>query len=116
MRVVWYIDIEDGFDLSPYTISLRVAMVMIVLVAIPLARLATRARAQKEAVLAILKAGGLVEYDWQFLLDGRSNASPKPPGQSWIRKWLGRGYFETVEQMYLQREENGPQMTFLPGR
>ena len=85
-------------------------MVMIVLVAIPLARLArltVRARAQKEAVLAISKAGGFVEYDWKFLPDGRINASPKPPGQSWIHKWLGPDYFETVERVYLQREDNG---------
>ena len=88
-------------------ISLRLAMVMIVLVAIPLARLAVRARAQKEAVLAIAKAGGFVGYDWQFLPDGRSNPSPKPPGQSWIHKWLGPDYFQTVERVNLQRDDNG---------
>jgi hypothetical protein len=87
--------------------SLRLAMVLIVLVAIPLARLAVRARAQKAAVLAISKAGGFVQYDWQFLPDGRINASPKPPGQSWIHKWLGPDYFQTVEQVYLQRDDNG---------
>ena len=88
-------------------LSLRLAMVMIVLVAIPLARLAVRARAQKEAVLAITKAGGFLGYDWQFLPDGRRKPSPKPPGQSWIHKWLGPDYFQTVEQVSLQREDNG---------
>src|SRR5262249_54011879 len=78
--------------------SLRLAMVMIVLAAVPLARLAVRARAQKEAVLAITNAGGFVGYDWQFLPDGRIKPSPKPPGQSWIHKWLGPDYFQTVEQ------------------
>ena len=88
-------------------LSLRLAMVMIVLVAIPLARLAVRARAQKEAVLAISKAGGSVGYDWQFLPDGRRKPSPKQPGQSWIQQWLGQDYFQTVEQVILQREDIG---------
>ena len=82
-------------------------MVLIVWMAIPLARLAVRARAQKEAVLAISKAGGFVGYDWQFLPDGRSNPAPRPPGQSWIHQWLGPDYFETVERVTLQREDNG---------
>jgi Leucine Rich repeat len=88
-------------------LSVRLAMVMIVLLAIPLARLAVRARAQKEAVLAISQAGGFVGYDWEFLPDGRINASPKPPGQSWIHKWLGPDYFQTVERVLLQRDDNG---------
>ena len=88
-------------------LSLRLAMVIIVVVAIPLARLAVRARAQKESVLAITKAGGFLEYDWQFLPDGRRKPSPKPPGQSWIHKWLGPDYFQTVEQVSLQRDGNG---------
>jgi hypothetical protein len=88
-------------------LSLRLVMVMIVVAAIPLARLAVRARAQKAAVLAISNAGGFIGYDWQFLPDGRRNPSPKPPDQWWIQKWLGPDYFQTVELVNLQRDDNG---------
>src|SRR5262249_15140091 len=97
-------------------LSLRLAMVIIVLLAIPLARLAVRARAQKEAVRAISNSGGFVAYDWEFLRDGRRNPSPKPPSQSWIHKWLGPDYFQTVEQVMLQRDDNGDDVMEHVGR
>ncbi len=97
-------------------VSLWMAMVMIVLLAIPLARLAVRARAQKEAVRAISKAGGFVGYDWQFLPDGRRNPSPKPPGQSWFLKWLGPDYVQTAVQVTLQRDDNGDDVMEHVGR
>lgn len=64
-------------------LSLRLAMVIIVLMAIPLARLAVRARAQKEAVLAISKAGGF--------LPSMRHPSPTPVCKSWGRSRWPRG-------------------------
>jgi Leucine Rich repeat len=50
---------------------------------------------EREIVEAILKLGGLVEYDYQI-------DRAKPPGPDWLRNVLGENYFSDVEVVILQ--------------
>jgi hypothetical protein len=52
------------------------------------------ARVQREAVAAIERAHGQVEFDWEFDLD--SNPHGKP---GWLRQHLGPGFFEQVTRV-----------------
>jgi len=56
-----------------------------------------RARDQMEAVTAIEKLGGMVNYDYQWDESaGYYDASRQPRGPSWLRKWLGGDFFDSV--------------------
>ena len=46
-----------------------------------------RARRQREAVKAIVEAGGRVWYDYE--VNAPTGSVPKPPGPAWMRKLLG---------------------------
>lgn len=98
-------------------LSLRLMMLAVVVAAIPLARIAVRARAQRAAVRTIREAGGGVSYDWQLTRAGRYNPSAEgPPGPRWLIGLLGSDYFETVKNVDLQNEEMGDELMVYVGR
>jgi internalin A len=51
---------------------------------------ARQARIQREAVAAIVKAGGNVVYGWDYRTEAEA------PGPKWLREWIGVDYFDTV--------------------
>ena len=50
---------------------------------------------QRDALAAIRKAGGSVQYDWQYK-DGGRIADGKPRGPKWLADRLGPDYFDTI--------------------
>lgn len=72
-------------------LTVRVMMALVLAAGAGLGWMAHRARVQREAVAAILKAGGYVVYDYQM----RDYEAP-PPGPAWLRGLIGRDYLDTV--------------------
>lgn len=72
-----------------FRVSLAAMMIAVLIVGGGLGWIARRARVQREAVAAILNAGGNVVYDWE------SNDS-RPRGPMWLRRAIGPDYFDTV--------------------
>src|SRR5262245_20190172 len=85
--------------------NLRTLLIMITLLCVWLAMQFNSARRQKEAVAAILKAGGSVAFDYQiasssvesdFLVIDR-DAAPRWP--QWLRRVFGDDFFRTAIQV-----------------
>ncbi len=78
--------------------SLRSLLVLMVLVSIGMSWFAVkmqRARKQKEAVEAIKKLGGEIQYDYEVRQAG--NPLPRvPPGPAWLRNLLGDDFFASA--------------------
>ncbi len=80
--------------------SLRSLLVLILLFAGWLGWIVHRARAQRDAVAAILKLQGTVKYDWERK-DGRNLPNGKPWWPSWLVDLFGIDYFAHVTQVRL---------------
>src|SRR5262245_16652414 len=84
--------------------SLRTMLLLITALSIWLGLQVNAARRQREAVAAILKAGGTVFYDYQmvprsagvFSPDRIVDPSQLPPRPAWLREQIGDDYFRTV--------------------
>ena len=59
------------------------------------------ARRQKEAVEAIRKLGGRVEYDYEVDQSGNPISYASPPEPVWLRNMLGEDFFATVVDVSL---------------
>ena len=85
--------------IPPFQLALLL-LVLIVLIAACLGWVVHRARAQRDAVAAILKLQGTVKYDWE-----RKDARNLPNGKPWWPGWLvnlfGIDYFAHVTQVRL---------------
>ncbi len=81
-----------------FQFSVRTMLVLTLAVALPCSWLAVEmkdAREQKEAVEAVVGAGGSALYDFQ--IDRRSNPTKSTvPGPAWMRKVLGSSFFTSV--------------------
>ena len=75
--------------------SVRGLIVLVLLIGAGLGWIVRSARIQRNAVVAIEKAGGSVSYDWE-----RSNGNDVPGGKPWAPRWLvdlvGVDYFGHV--------------------
>jgi hypothetical protein len=80
--------------------SLRSLLVLILLIAGWLGWIVHRARAQRDAVAAILKLQGTVKYDWERK-DGRNLPNGKPWWPGWLVSLFGIDYFARVTQVRL---------------
>jgi Leucine Rich repeat len=81
-----------------YQFSLRSLLIFMVICAIPCAWLAKkieRKGREREALAAIVKSGGLVQFDYEALIGAN------PPGPAWLRKLLGENFFCDVEYVFL---------------
>ncbi len=83
--------------------SLRTLLVVMTVLCVWLGFKVNAARRQKEAVDAILKAGGFVNYDYELapVKSGKQDDFPiyvsaSPPAPEWMRKYLGDEYFQDV--------------------
>ena len=54
-----------------------------------------RAHQQRDAVLAVRAAGGVILYEDQFGADGNFNARAEPAAPEWLRNLLGDDFFRT---------------------
>ena len=90
-----------------YQFSLRTLMISTMIVAIAcgwLGRRIERKRKEREAIQAILKFGGSVEYDYQLLhpFPGASwSPIAEPYGPAWMRNLLGENFFSEVNGVLL---------------
>lgn len=71
--------------------TLRVMMILVMVLGGWLGWITHRARVQRQAVAAIVRAGGYVAYDYDWM-----NPGAKPRGPAWLRGLIGRDYFDTV--------------------
>jgi hypothetical protein len=89
-----------------YQFSLRTMMIGVVIVAIPcawLGRKINKKRHEREAVADIIKAGGIVVYDYQkpSLKTGQTfKPVEEPNGPALLRNLLGENFFSEVYAVY----------------
>jgi internalin A len=89
-------------------LSMRSLLFLVLVLGAGLGWMVHLARVQRDAVEAIVKAGGSVYYDWEL----SSNGVPNPNGKLWWPGWLvdrvGVDYFSTVRQAFLiERDLDG---------
>ncbi len=97
-----------------FRISVRMMMLLILIIAVLIGWRVNRANTQRRAVAAIKKAGGEVEYDYQYsnsLFD--PNATPRAP--AWLRRQLGDEYFQEVECVTLSSSATDTTLASLEG-
>jgi hypothetical protein len=103
-----------------FRFSLRTLLLLLTVLCVWLGVQVTAARRQKNAVEAILSAGGRVVYDYQVVArppmpavpgapqlpagavlgDTKVDHRQLPPGPAWLRKQIGDDYFATVVAAY----------------
>jgi hypothetical protein len=86
--------------LSYLRLSLRGLIVLVLAIGGWLGWTVHLARVQRDAVAAIQKIGGTVQYDWERR-DGRSVPNGKPWGPRWLVDRIGIDYFGHVTQVRL---------------
>ena len=80
--------------------SVRGLVVLALVIGGWLGWIARSARIQREAVAAIVKAGGTVSYDWEWT-NGKSIAEGKPWAPRWLVDLIGVDYFAHVTYVAL---------------
>jgi hypothetical protein len=79
----------------PLRFTLRALLVLVAVLAIPLAAWVNEAHRQRRAVDVIQRLGGRVAYGHQ-IDSKRRPVNAKPPGPDWLRRILWDEYFVTV--------------------
>src|SRR3954454_5390703 len=90
--------------------TVRRMMSLVLIVGVGLGWVVHRVHVQQDAVTAILRAGGAVQYDWQYE-DGSRVVNGMPGGTRWLARapgppyWLARAlgphYFDSVTHVTL---------------
>jgi hypothetical protein len=83
------------------TLSLRVMMLLVLVVACWLGSISNKARQQRVAVAAITQSHGSVRYDWEFV-NGTLTPGREPAAPRWLRRALGDEFFQHVVQVDLR--------------
>ena len=93
-----------------FRFSLRTLLVLMTVLCVWIGIQVNSARRQREAVAAILKAGGTVAFDYQVVRQPlpttpgshwlSSDTKNSPPGPAWLRRQIGDDYFRTVAFVY----------------
>ena len=80
-----------------FVLSLRSAMLLVLLSGLWMGWRVNRANDQRRAVAAIRRAGGGISYDYQFSVSkGYRNPNGRPWAPAWLRNWLGDEFFQEV--------------------
>src|SRR5262249_2933860 len=80
-----------------FVLSLRSAMLLVLLSGLWMGWRVNRANDQRRAVAAIERAGGGVTYDYRFSVSkGYRNPNGRPWAPAWLRNWLGDEFFQEV--------------------
>ena len=112
-----------------FTFGLRTLLLLITALCVWLGIQVNAARRQREAVVAIQKAGGMVIYDYQVVppVVGQNEQTfpwdPRkaPPAPAWLRDQIGDDYFRTAEVVDFSRPKRSiakadlDQLAKLPG-
>jgi hypothetical protein len=80
--------------------SVRAVMALVLTLGVGIGWFVRRAQVQRDAVAAILRAGGRVSYDWEWN-NGRRIAKGKPRWSGWLVDCLGIDYFADVTRVNL---------------
>ena len=104
-----------------YQFRMRTLLVFVLLLSVPLSWFAwklQKARRQREAVEAIVEAGGYVYYDFQIDETGAEITGAQPTAPVWLRKSLGDDFFRAVTTVDLSDRHwtRVPQRTEQPQR
>jgi hypothetical protein len=81
--------------------SLKAMLITLTVVGISVGVLANRARRQRDAVAALIAAGGAVMYDYNFDANHVQIPDAKPAGPTWLRKIVGDHFLDDVVFVYL---------------
>jgi len=92
-----------------FRFSLRTLLLLITALCVWLGIQVNAARRQREAVAAILKAGGEVWFDYHSTPDpavpgSTFNRNASPPGPAWLRRILGEDYFRTANCVIFMKQ------------
>ena len=80
-----------------FVLSLRGAMLLVLLSALWMGWRVNRANDQRRAVAALLRARASINYDYQFSVSkGYRNLNARPWAPAWLRNWLGDEFFQEV--------------------
>lgn len=91
--------------------SIRSALFLMVLIAIPLGWKVNRVRAQRQAVARIQAAKGSVLYDFE---QRSMEVNPEAPGPRWLTDLLGRDFFADVVSVCLRNGDALEALRHLP--
>jgi hypothetical protein len=81
-------------------ISVRAFIVVVLAMGAGLGWIVRRSHVQRDAVVAITKAGGLVEYEWEI---HSTNIKPKPWWPKCLMEWVGVDHFGNVVYVDFRR-------------
>jgi hypothetical protein len=89
--------------------SVRGLIVFVIVVGAGLGWVVRQAHIQRDAVAAIVRAGGVVEYDWQRG-NGKSIPGGEPSAPRWLVHLIGGDYFGHVTAVWLSdtKETDAP--------
>lgn len=85
--------------------NMRSLLILVLLFAAGLGWSVHRAHVQRDAVAAIIKAGGSVYYDWQLFSNGTANSNGKLRWPKWLVDHVGIDYLSTVRQAFLTERD-----------
>jgi hypothetical protein len=89
-----------------FRFSLRMLLVVVTVLCVWLGFKVNAARRQKEAVELILKAGGTITYDYQWVSSPNGqkvfDAKALPPGPNWLHELIGDEFFRNAASVFLQ--------------
>jgi internalin A len=80
--------------------SVRGMIVIVLVIGIALGWVVRQAHVQRDAVAAILRAGGVVEHDWQRV-NRKSIPGGEPSAPRWLVHLIGGDYFGHVTAVWL---------------
>jgi Leucine-rich repeat (LRR) protein len=91
-----------------FRFSLRFLLLLVAVVAVPLAWKVNRARNQRLVVAEIERLNGHMYYDYErnFNVGLSTSVVPQPPGPNWLREFLGIDYFADIVHVNVR----GPQV------
>src|SRR5262249_45105472 len=89
---------SPAMELPRILSSVRAMMALVLAFGCGLGWFVHRAQVQRDAVAAILRAGGRVSYDWQWN-NGRWIAKGKPRWPGWLVDRLGSDYVANVTRI-----------------
>lgn len=90
-------------------LTLRVAMLLVLVAGVWMASVVNKARRQRDAVAAARRLGGSVHFDWEFV-NGHVTKGTQPHGPRWLRRLLGNEFFQELTSVNLVYDDSTGQL------